>query len=59
MAELAELWFNYNADFLFGAANHRDHLGISVQKRNIQKTFIKFLASVAHLQLWEGNGQMS
>lgn len=54
MAELAELWFNQNANFLFGAASHRDHLGISVQDRNIKKTFIKFLASLAHLQLWEG-----
>lgn len=52
--EMTELWLNHNADFLCGTAHHRDHLGISVQERNVKKTFIKFLARLTHLQLWEG-----
>lgn len=51
---MTELWLNHSAEFLCGAANHREHLGISVQERNVKKPFIKFLASLAHLQLWEG-----
>lgn len=50
---MTELWLNHNADFLCGTDNHRDHLGFSDQERNIKKPFIKFLASLAYLQLWE------